>query len=59
MSKEGKDILKNNMDSDFEMFFDASSKLQVPPSKLGKETTWDKLLQSIENELVCPLVLCG
>jgi transmembrane sensor len=50
MSKEGKDILKNKLDSDFEMFLESSSKMQVPPSKTGKEGTWDKLLKSIENE---------
>jgi transmembrane sensor len=49
MNKEGKDILKNDSSTDFEIFLEASSKLIVPSSEKGKEATWDKLIQSIEN----------
>jgi len=50
MSKEEGDILKGNTDSNFESFFEATSKLKVPSSNLGKEAAWDKLVQSIELE---------
>jgi len=50
MSKKEREILNSNSDSDFERFFESTSKLKVPPSNLGKEATWDKLMQSIEQE---------
>lgn len=50
MSKKEREILNSNSDSDFERFFESTSKLKVPSSNLGKEATWDKLMQSIEQE---------
>ena len=50
MSKEEKNILNNSSDSNFEEIIKATSKLKVPPSKLGKEATWDILMQSIDTK---------
>lgn len=50
MSKKEREILNSNSDSDFERFLESTSKLKVPSSNLGKEATWDKLMQSVEQE---------
>lgn len=50
MSKEEQNILGSNIDPEFEKFLEASSKLVVPSSKLGKEATWDKLMENIEQQ---------
>ncbi len=52
MSKEERKIVGNNIDPKLEKLFEATSNLVVPPSKLGKEATWDKLMQAIEQEEV-------
>jgi len=44
--------MNNNSDSDFERFFESTSKLKVPSSNLGKEVAWEKLMQSIEHESI-------
>ncbi|MHC1703731.1 MAG: FecR family protein [Tenuifilaceae bacterium] len=52
MSKEERKIVGNNIDPELEKLFEATSNLVVPPSKLGKEAAWDKLMQTIEQEEV-------
>lgn len=48
MSSKEKEFL-NQSDSNFEEILKSTSKLKVPPSKVGKEATWDIIMQSIDK----------